>query len=290
MKFSKSDKVKLTHYSRKSGLKSLDPNYMGSGAPSEELKNGPVSTKQVSFYREGVQPESIVQSGAKSKYTVNLSPDKKIYDIYEDPEGLVSSSVKEIGRLDTDHIRGTLKNAGYHGFHTTHPDYSKLGIVNLFHETPIDEEEVIGKADLEKGQRGDWKKEGYTIKYRKTDIVPATGSKIIYYDAHHPSGEVVGRYRFSIDENSLYPLLSETDPEHRRKGLASAAYLSAEKRFKKKVQPSSAQSDEAKALWNQPKRSFGKSQNNTSKSNLQRNNNISPNKLKLSSEDRKSVV
>ena len=73
MKFSKSDKVKLTHYSRKSGLKSLDPNYMGSGAPSEELKNGPVSTKQVSFYREGVQPESIVQSGAKSKYTVNLS-------------------------------------------------------------------------------------------------------------------------------------------------------------------------------------------------------------------------
>lgn len=141
---------KLVHYSRQSGLKTLDPEFMGTGAPSEELKQGPVQTKQTSFYREGVEPESVVASGAKSKYTVNLGPEHKLYDIYEDPQGLVAQSVKQTGRINTDHIRGTLKNAGYHGFYTSHPTYSKQGVVNLFHSMPVSGEEEFGKTELKK--------------------------------------------------------------------------------------------------------------------------------------------
>lgn len=138
---------KLVHYSRQSGLKTLDPEFMGTGAPSEELKQGPVQTKQTSFYREGVEPESVVASGAKSKYTVNLGPEHKLYDIYEDPQGLVAQSVKQTGGINTDHIRGTLKNAGYHGFYTTHPNYKNQGVVNLLHPMPVSGEEEFGKAE-----------------------------------------------------------------------------------------------------------------------------------------------
>lgn len=138
---------KLVHYSRHSGLKTLDPEFMGTGAPSEELKQGPVQTKQTSFYREGVEPESVVASGAKSKYTVNLGPEHKLYDIYEDPQGLVAQSVKQTGGINTDHIRGTLKNAGYHGFYTTHPHYGNQGVVNLLHPMPVSGEEEFGKAE-----------------------------------------------------------------------------------------------------------------------------------------------
>lgn len=145
---------KLVHYSRQSGLKILDPEFMGTGAPSEELRQGPVQTKQTSFYREGTEPESIVAGGAKSKYTVNLGPEHKLYDIYEDPEGLVDQSVKQTGRINTDHIRGTLKNAGYHGFYTSHPSYSKQGVVNIFHPMPISSEEEFGKTELKKSPYG----------------------------------------------------------------------------------------------------------------------------------------
>lgn len=151
---------KLIHYSRQSGLKTLDPEFMGTGAPSEELKQGPVQTKQTSFYREGAEPESVVASGAKSKYTVNLGPEHKLYDIYEDPQGLVAQSVKQTGRINTDHIRGTLKNAGYHGFYTSHPTYSKQGVVNLFHSMPVSGEEEFGKTELKKSPLiGDYSEE-----------------------------------------------------------------------------------------------------------------------------------
>jgi 8-oxo-dGTP pyrophosphatase MutT (NUDIX family)/GNAT superfamily N-acetyltransferase len=47
------------------------------------------------------------------------------------------------------------------------------------------------------------------------------------------------------------------DPEHRRKGLATAMYQYAEKLKNRKLRKSDAQSDDAAALWSQPNRPFG---------------------------------
>ena len=131
---------KLVHYSTTPGLKQLDPNFMGTGAPSQENKQGVPNVKRSFFYREGVEPESLVTSGAKAKYSATLTPEQKLYDIYEDPEGHVASSVKELGRLDSDHYLQKIKDAGYHGFHTTHPDYAKQGVVAVFHPTDVQED------------------------------------------------------------------------------------------------------------------------------------------------------
>lgn len=145
--------IKLTHYSKQQGLSHLDPEYMGTGAPSEENKQGIPSVKQTSYYREGVEPESVVASGAKSRYTVEHPDESALYDIYEDPQGLVAESFKQQGRLDRDHMAQTLRDAGYHGFYTTHPHYAKQGVVNLFHKMPIAGEEKLDKAFSSKAQR-----------------------------------------------------------------------------------------------------------------------------------------
>lgn len=145
--------IKLTHYSKQQGLSHLDPEYMGTGAPSEENKQGIPSVKQTSYYREGVEPESVVASGAKSRYTVEHPDESALYDIYEDPQGLVAESFKQQGRLDRDHMAQTLRDAGYHGFYTTHPHYAKQGVVNLFHKMPIAGEEKLDKAFSSKTQR-----------------------------------------------------------------------------------------------------------------------------------------
>lgn len=117
-----------------------------------------------------------------------------------------------------------------------------------------------GLADeLEKGARGDWKKEGYKLSHRIKKS-PMTGNPVIFVDAHSPTGEIVGKYRFDNSASDLYPILSETHPEHQRKGLASAAYSYIQAKTKKKISPSSSQTSEAKALWSQPNRPFGKTE------------------------------
>jgi ADP-ribose pyrophosphatase YjhB (NUDIX family)/GNAT superfamily N-acetyltransferase len=57
---------------------------------------------------------------------------------------------------------------------------------------------------------------------------------------------------------------SNTYPSHQRKGLATELYLKAQNFLGKPVKPDTAQSSDAKALWNQPNRPFGKSEDDTS--------------------------
>jgi 8-oxo-dGTP pyrophosphatase MutT (NUDIX family) len=57
----------------------------------------------------------------------------------------------------------------------------------------------------------------------------------------------------------LYPLMVDVDPDHRRRGLASAMYAYAEKVTGRKIIPSADQTEDGKALWagNQKQVQFG---------------------------------
>lgn len=109
--------------------------------------------------------------------------------------------------------------------------------------------------NLSKGLAGDWEKEGYTLKVNNKD------PEAITITAHHPKdSSVVGRYHFAVTPWDLEVSDSTTWPDHQRKGLASAAYALAEKHTGKKIDknPEGLMSMEAKGLWSQKNRKFGK--------------------------------
>lgn len=141
LKRSEEGPVTLIHYSKKSGLKQVDPKFIGSGVGSkQELNTGVPRTY---FYRETAEPESLVTQGAKSKYKLKLDTAvHKLYDLANDTEGHIDSALKENnGAWNTDMILDKIKNAGYHGFYNSKsamPD-----VISLFHPHPVESEEKL---------------------------------------------------------------------------------------------------------------------------------------------------
>lgn len=116
--------------------------------------------------------------------------------------------------------------------------------------------------DLEKGLKGDWQKEGYTIKPAGKLITDKAGIQTYQVHAFDPKGEKVGHYEF--EGYADHPVASVTDSrtkkEHQRKGIATAAYQMAEKMMKKELSPGGEddwQTPAAKQLWAQKNRPFG---------------------------------
>ena len=84
-----SKNIDLVHYSVEPGLKQIDVNKMGTGAPAQEYKQGTPSVARAYYYRAGSKPEGLVTQGAKACYLATLNPTKhKLYDLGSDPEGL----------------------------------------------------------------------------------------------------------------------------------------------------------------------------------------------------------
>lgn len=104
-----------------------------------------------------------------------------------------------------------------------------------------------------------WKKEGYKIEH--TDIPSKSGDfgKGGYIlRALAPDGTEVGSAEIHVqDKKTLFPRDISVDPEHQRKGLASAMYNYAEKISKKEIRPSGDQTRDAQGMWSDPDRSFG---------------------------------
>jgi hypothetical protein len=117
--------------------------------------------------------------------------------------------------------------------------------------------------------RGDWNQEGYSLVYHKPDVQTFRGKHDITHHkvtAHDHQGNLVGSYYFSEwpeeseHKGLLHVTFAKTHPLHQRKGLASAAYKEIEKQTGKKLHSDVGnRSEEAKALWSQPNRAFGKS-------------------------------
>lgn len=113
----------------------------------------------------------------------------------------------------------------------------------------------------DKDAAGDWNKEGYEIRLAHHTMNRKYPIRTITYQAHDSSGNPVGHFHFTHDSktDTLTPtIITVFDESARRKGLASAAYARAEADTGKIISKGKVQSPEAKALWSQPNRPFGK--------------------------------
>ena len=133
------EEIFLQHYSNKQGLKSIDPNHMGSGV--DKRTKGRSTDHKFSFYypHNYENPEHQVKSNAKSKYTVKVPKGHKIYDSSVHGSDMINQAkAKNQGIFTMDHFLGTLKENGYHGF-KSNPNGIKM--VGMFHDLPTHSEE-----------------------------------------------------------------------------------------------------------------------------------------------------
>jgi hypothetical protein len=138
---SESAPVNLIHFSRVKGLKQIDPNYMGTGAPSQETRHGVPEVRRSYFYRADSEPEHLVTQGAVSKYHVTLPETHKLYDLANDHEGHIKAAVDaNNGAYNSDMVLGKIRDAGYHGFYNSKSTLPN--VVALFHSIPVHREEM----------------------------------------------------------------------------------------------------------------------------------------------------
>ena len=112
---------------------------------------------------------------------------------------------------------------------------------------------LLEAFDLSKGQNGDWEREGYRLMHEKGDHVD---EHLVV--AKHPEHGYVGELRYTTSP-FMSAIRVEIEPEHQRKGLATAMYRAAEKKHGGSFEPANIQSEDGVSLWSQPNRPFGKS-------------------------------
>lgn len=123
--------------------------------------------------------------------------------------------------------------------------------------------------DLEKGKNGDWQQEGYRLEHKVSEVNPMTGFRHHTIGAFDRDGRHAGHFKFAehMDRSKgndklpeLRPSHVELGPNHKRKGLATAAYSMIEGITGKKLGAGWHQTEAAKKLWAQPNKPFGKSE------------------------------
>jgi GNAT superfamily N-acetyltransferase len=149
-------------------------------------------------------------------------------------------------------------NNGRHSMVVSDP--SKIDYGKMFHKVDLGKSE-----ELDKGQNGDWQKEGY-----KFEHIPGKDfgdSKYHTIKVTDRSGNFAGHFDFDhLAPSKNYPehinvRSAVVSPLHRRMGLANNAYKMIEGITGSKILNSPGnQSEDAKSLWSQPNRPFGKSE------------------------------
>lgn len=133
----------------------------------------------------------------------------------------------------------------------THPDDANEAAQDAHiatYKKPLAASEFKKSSLLQKGARGNWKKEGYKLKMNSD--VNYYGTPVMHIQAVHPKHGIVGESFIENRGDHLFPHETEVHEDHQRKGLASAMYDLAERHTGSQLQPSiHDQSDDAKALW-----------------------------------------
>lgn len=141
--------LNLEHYSSHQNLTHIDPAHQGSGTDAGKAYQQRKTDHPISFfYRAGTEPEHIVTSKAKSKYSIQLGPQHKIYDIGQDPENIIGKLREQTmnrqvnpGVVDQNDIHSAIKSAGYHGYFNS---ASALpNVVAMYHKMPVKREEKL---------------------------------------------------------------------------------------------------------------------------------------------------
>ena len=144
--------MKLTHFSPHKNLKEIDPAKMGSGVDARARRD--TWHPHTFFYDLSAgAPEDMVTQGAQSKYSIELQPHQKIYDLASDPEKIIANSVAQNnGALNMDKIHEGIKAAGYHGFQNkAHPTLPH--VVAMYDKQPVSSEETLKSEPMAKGSR-----------------------------------------------------------------------------------------------------------------------------------------
>lgn len=141
--------TKLEHYSKQTGLSSINPAFQGTGTDRAVHANRKTEHPHSFFYLAGTEPEHIVRSGAKSKYSVDLPETAKIYDMGTDPDKIIENLKAESasrpvnpGLPYIDDIHSAIKSAGYQGFKNSKHEQLP-NVVALYHEVPVGREEKL---------------------------------------------------------------------------------------------------------------------------------------------------
>jgi GNAT superfamily N-acetyltransferase len=130
----------LVHYSPTTGLKTLDPSFMGtSGVRGAQYKRGVPENKSTFYYTLDSHPEAEVTQGARSAYSVRLEPHHKVYDLAQDPEqALAAVREQNGGAFNEDMLHAHLKSKGYHGVRWSMRDGTK--VVQMYHPMKVHSE------------------------------------------------------------------------------------------------------------------------------------------------------
>jgi hypothetical protein len=111
---------------------------------------------------------------------------------------------------------------------------------------------------IKKGERGDWKKEGYSISHIDLpEMFKQRGIKGHEVVAHDKEGNLVGWARIKTGRIKSQAFDTYVNKDHRRKGLASAMYRYHENKTGTKMHPSKDRTDDGKALWKLGQKKMG---------------------------------
>ena len=121
---------------------------------------------------------------------------------------------------------------------------------------------------MEKGLKGDWQKENsYEFNIDEDEAYDSINKvpyqRLIVRAEHYPTETTsndIGYAAFRHTPDGLVPDEVSVHKDHRRKGIANEMYRLAEEHSGLQIQRSDRQSRDAKALWSQPNRPFGKSE------------------------------
>lgn len=246
----------------------------------------------------GLDPQDTIQTYASERKRLAASELKKAREDKSIPESRRKEFRQERYKFSKDPLEAQLtsrqgvsdrgiearrgdtrvKGAIAHGYgRVSSPEKHKENARSYFKEVgervrSLPKLNLTRSEDMEKGLKGDWKKEGYKIVYgnpysdhlgtvHTIHVIPPNTQNF------NPSSDD-GAAWFQINEldhpeygKHLQVSESNVLPEHRRKGIASAVYRKIEEDTGLKIIPfKEEQTPEAKALWSQPNRPFGKSQ------------------------------
>jgi GNAT superfamily N-acetyltransferase len=102
--------------------------------------------------------------------------------------------------------------------------------------------------EIAKGENGDWKKEGYTLRYAKGNFNTGGQHLVQAFDnkGNHIGETELSEHHSKASGGRLHPVQTFVDHRHRRKGIASAMYNHAEEKTGLKIHPSHKQTIEGK--------------------------------------------
>jgi 8-oxo-dGTP pyrophosphatase MutT (NUDIX family)/GNAT superfamily N-acetyltransferase len=194
--------------------------------------------------------EDVLHSGYHTLYTgqEHAHPDESEI-IVGHPTGHTIVHAKDLQLIHPKQINTKPTGVFNHGYHDTLPvTVRKSKLVTK-----------VKKSELEKGERGDWKKEGYKISHSE---IPKHSGRYgkggLIVRAQDSKGKEVGTAELHHEGyTKMFPRDVHVDKEHRRKGLATAMYQHAERHSGRKVRRSKDQTDSGKLLWRHGQKQWG---------------------------------